>query len=288
MNPLPSDFCVFILSHGRPEKIVTYKTLMRGNYSGPLYIVIDNEDKTADKYFEKFGKDSVIVFDKKAEADLTDEGHNFDNRGGAVYARNAVFRIAENLGYKYFMVLDDDYKEISYKIIDRGKTKQKYVKDLNQLFANLLDFYKSIDAKSIAFAQGGDFFAFSDKSPNPYPFSKRKCMNSFFCSTDRPYKFVGNPNEDVSTIVALGSRGDLFLTVPNVGLWQKPTQSQQGGISELYITYGTYMKSFLSVMMQPSSIKVGLVGVLHPRLHHKINWKTAVPMIIREQHRKDD
>lgn len=39
-----SDFCTFILSHGRPNRIKTLHPLLdTGNYSGPWYIVIDNE-----------------------------------------------------------------------------------------------------------------------------------------------------------------------------------------------------------------------------------------------------
>ncbi len=40
-----SDFCTFILSHGRPNNIKTLHPLLNtGNYSGPWYIIIDNED----------------------------------------------------------------------------------------------------------------------------------------------------------------------------------------------------------------------------------------------------
>ena len=47
------DFCVFILTHGRPEKVITYETLIKNGYSGPRYIVIDNEDKKANLYYKK-------------------------------------------------------------------------------------------------------------------------------------------------------------------------------------------------------------------------------------------
>ena len=39
------SFCVFILSHGRPDNVITLNTLRREGYTGPWYIVIDNEDK---------------------------------------------------------------------------------------------------------------------------------------------------------------------------------------------------------------------------------------------------
>jgi hypothetical protein len=286
MSQLPDDFCIFILSHGRPDNIWTLKTLKKGNYTGKLYIVIDNEDKTAERYYENFGRDKVIMFDKKAEADDCDEGNNFDERRTITHARNATFKIAKQLGIKYFMHLDDDFKQMAYKVIDKGIAKQKPIKDLNRLFANLLDYYKSIDAASIAIAQGGDYFGFSSTSNRPYTFSKRKCMNSFICSVDRPFKFIGAMNEDVNTYTTLGSRGVLFLTIPNAGLWQAPTQSQSGGITDMYKRFGTYAKAFTTVMMQPSSVKISLVGSAHHRLHHKITWKLTVPQILREKHKK--
>ena len=52
-------------------------------------------------------------------------------------------------------------------------------------------------------------------------------MNSFFCSTKRPFKFLGTINEDVNIYTRLGSIGDLFFTVPNVSLKQTDTQSNK-------------------------------------------------------------
>ncbi|EFI4081186.1 TPA: hypothetical protein J5F60_004390 [Escherichia coli] len=40
------DFCVFILTHGRPDKVLTYRTLRRAGYTGKIFIVVDDEDKT--------------------------------------------------------------------------------------------------------------------------------------------------------------------------------------------------------------------------------------------------
>ena len=45
-----NDFAVFILSHGRPDNVITYKTLRTSGYTGPVYIVVDNEDDSLAKY----------------------------------------------------------------------------------------------------------------------------------------------------------------------------------------------------------------------------------------------
>lgn len=58
-----NDFCAFILTNGRPEKVYTYGLLKRSGYTGKIFIVIDDEDKTRKQYQEKFGN-KVLIFSK--------------------------------------------------------------------------------------------------------------------------------------------------------------------------------------------------------------------------------
>lgn len=278
-NPLPDTFCVFILTHGRPDNVITYKTLQRCGYTGRLYLVVDDEDKTVEAYRRNFGAERVIVFDKKAEADACDEGNNFDERRTILMARNACFGIAERLGVTHFVELDDDYTDFRYKLEETGNGLA-IVKDLNGIFGKFLRFYVDSGAASIAFSQNGDFIGGFDNGNGLYRFSKRKCMNTFFCSTGRPVRFVGAMNEDVNTYTTLGSRGALFLTVPFAAINQKATQSQEGGISGMYKRFGTYCKAFTTVMMMPSAVKVSMMQSKTPRIHHSIDWKRAVPCIV--------
>jgi hypothetical protein len=182
------DFAVFILTHGRPTNVKTYKTyktLKKCGYSGKIYLIVDNEDDTIDKYVENFGNDNVIVFDKKQVADNMDEGNNFDERKAIVYARNSCFDIAKKLGITYFIQLDDDYYYFGY----RYDTGAKIIKNLDAVFDIMLTFYKNAPIKSIAFSQGGDHIGGFDGIK-----LKRKCMNSFICSTEREFQFVGSIN----------------------------------------------------------------------------------------------
>jgi hypothetical protein len=115
---------------------------------------------------------------------------------------------------------------------------------------------------------------------------RRKAMNTFFCCTERPFKFVGRINEDVNTYTNLASRGGLFLTVPNIAIQQKQTQSNAGGMTDIYLDSGTYVKSFYSVIFSPSCVSVRVMGVVNKRLHHQVSWANAVPVILDESHRK--
>jgi hypothetical protein len=272
-----NNFAVFILTHGRPDNVKTYSTLKKCGYTGKIYFIVDNEDKSINQYIANFGEESVKVFDKKAMADSVDEGNNFDNRKVIIHARNACFKIAKEIGVKYFMQLDDDYYYFGY----RYDTGAKIITNLDVVFEKMLDFYKSVNIKSIAFSQGGDHIGgFSGIK------LKRKCMNSFICSTDRKFQFVGSINEDVNTYTSLGNRGDIFFTFTNIQLDQKDTQSNNGGMTDEYALSGTYVKSFHSVLMHPSGVKVSMMNTNHTRLHHSIKWNNTAPCILDPKHKK--
>ena len=277
------DFAVFILSHGRANNVITYKTLKRDGYTGRIYIIIDNEDAQADQYYQHFGN-KVIIFDKAKKAQDTDTGDNFNGMQIVVFARNACFDIAKSLGLEYFMVLDDDYTSLRYKTDSNFNYIDREVLSTDTIFSLLLNFYKSIDCYSLAIAQGGDFIG---GKWNKDPFRvRRKVMNSFICSTSRPFNFFGRINEDVNVYTSLGNKGKLFLTFPMVAIQQIQTQQNNGGLTDIYLEMGTYVKSFYTIMYQPSSTKIALMGVIHERLHHLINWDCTVPCIISEKYRK--
>jgi hypothetical protein len=193
-----NNFAAFILTHGRPDNVYTFDTLRKHGYTGKIFIIIDNEDNTANQYINKFGNENVIIFDKLEISKTFDEADNFENRKTIIYARNACFKIAEDLNIKYFIQLDDDYTEFYFRLFI-NKAIVKPIINLDLIFDNFIKYYKSINAKSICFSQGGDYIGGLDNGKEMYRFSKRKAMNTFICSTDRQFKFLGRINEDVNT-----------------------------------------------------------------------------------------
>ena len=281
------DFAVFILTHGRPDNVITYHTLKTSGYTGDIYIVIDNEDKSADTYYENFG-DKVIMFDKKAIAKTFDEADNFEDRRAIVYARNACFNIAKDLGITYFMQLDDDYSLFDFRINDKGTRPKGHYKirtKLDKVLDSLLNYYKTINVRSLAIAQGGDYIGGIGNAFYDYKL-RRKCMNTFICSTKRPFQFQGRINEDVNTYTNQATKGNVFLTTPLLSITQAQTQSNDGGMTDIYLDKGTYIKSFYAVIFQPSSVKVALMGDKNMRLHHRVSWKHTTPVILEEKYKK--
>jgi hypothetical protein len=268
------SFAIFIMVHGRPDKMWTYNTLRKCGYTGKIFLVADNLDKTVEEYRKIYGSE-LLVFDKELASKEMDSGDNSRDLRSTLFSANKIFDLAKENDIKHFYIMCDDYYYFGY----RYDTGAKIIKNLDKVFDIMVDFYKSTNIKTIAFSQGGDHIGgFSGIK------LKRKAMNSFLCSTDRPFKFMGRMNEDVTTYVNLGGKGDLFLTFTNLQLDQKDTQNEKKGLTELYKDNGTYIKSFFSVMYNPSNVKVSMMNSNNPRIHHSIKWINTTPMIIDQKH----
>lgn len=285
-----NDFAVFILSHGRADDMKTVDTLKQCGYTGKWYIVCDDEDDQLAKYQENYGKDNVLVFSKSdVEFDIMD---NFDGNNVIVFARNVIFDFAKELGLTYFWELEDDYHEFSYRPIEYSPEHNKEIlayyriRDLDSVIDAFLKFLDTSGALCVAMAQTGDLLGGIQGDVKHVPI-KRKVMNTLFCRTDRPFKFVGRMNDDVNTYLSLGKVGELFFHITNLVVLQDRTQKTQSGNTGSYLKFGTYVKSFYSVMLHPSACKIKMMRSNHPRLHHKINWNNAVPKILSSDFRKE-
>ncbi len=281
------DFVVFILTHGRVDNQYTYRSLCEQGYTGRCVFVLDNEDGQVDEYKRRYGADNCYVFDKLAMSKRIDEVFRGDRRV-IVYARNACFDAARDLGYKYFIELDDDYTSFVWRFdAECAYTpKTPKIKNLDVVFESMLRYYINTPLTSLAMAQGGDFIGGSSNQMLRSIGTKRKAMNSFICSVDRPFEFKGRINEDVNAYTQLTSVGKIFLTIVQCNLQQKITQSKGGGMTDVYRDSGTYVKSFSSVIVFPSGIKVTMLNSHHKRIHHNVYWEHTAPKILQEKWRK--
>lgn len=282
-----NNYAVFILSHGRPDKVLTYHTLRRQGYTGNIYIIVDDEDKSLQQYKDLYAE-QVIVFSKKKYEGAFDIMDNFDNNKVIVYARNACYDIARDLALDYFFEYEDDYTQLQYRFAEGKALRGKAANKLDQLFAAMIDCLSRTRIDTIAFAQGGDFIGgIGSLKNNTY---KRKAMNTFLfrvnADSHDDIKFIGRMNDDVNTYLTLGKVGKLFFQITKISLVQLTTQTNSGGNTDIYKKYGTYVKSFYSVIAAPSCCKISVIGTANQRIHHSINWKNAVPKIVAETHKK--
>lgn len=284
-NEFRDNFVAFILTHGRADNVMTYKTARKAGYTGRIVLVLDDEDEQLEQYFAIYGKENCYVFNKQKYIDTCDAIQKGDHRC-ILYARNACFDIAQELGYKYFIELDDDYYEFSWKFDERGRFKQRHILNLNFVWRRMLEYFISCPFTSLAMAQCGDFIGGKDNQLARTIGTKRKAMNSFICSTDRRFEFKGRYNDDVNTYTRLSQQGYIFLTLVQVVINQEQSQKNEGGMTEVYRADGTYAKSFSSVVVCPSAVKLAMMGGLNRRIHHNVDWKYVAPKIIDAKYKK--
>jgi len=276
------DFCVFIISHNRAGNVATYDALDRYNYTGDRYIVIDDEDDIQD-YTDEYSEDTVIYLSNEGALPETDRGDNFEKHDTPLYTRNQLWDLADELGYEYFLVLDDDYTNIQYRFDNEFNYNPSTTRDFDAYVQPAIDYLEKAGIDTLCMAQGGDFIGGSEAGLAQAVQTKRKAMNSFLCKTDRPFKFRGTMNDDVNTYVRAAQYGKLFLTANLMSIEQGSTQQNEGGITDLYKAEGTYMKSFYTILYSPSCTSLReLSGRSADRIHHSISWRNAVPKIVPE------
>lgn len=156
---LRKDFCIFILTHGRSDNILTLKALEKAGYTGELFLVCDDDDKELERYKANYG-DRVKVFHKEEKFDIMDGIVSTEYRRYPVYARNECFKIAKELGYRYFLQLDDDYQCFKLRYEQGGELKSRNMKQMDAICEAML---KLLDAgiTCVAFAVHSLYWNFS-------------------------------------------------------------------------------------------------------------------------------
>ena len=279
------DFAAFILTHGRPDNVRTLRSLELSGYTGRVYLVIDDEDESGAEYRERYG-DRVLTFSKDAVGETFDQYDQSPDRRSIVWARNACWQLARDVGARYFVQLDDDYTSFLYRRPGTRDGALGYhgwtIRSLDDVLAAMVAFVEETPAHALCMSQGGDHMGGADSANAARARLLRKAMNSFVLDAERPFPFSGRINEDVNTYVGLGALGYLLLTYSALQLNQLGSQSNAGGMTDLYLESGTYVKSMFTVLVAPSCVEIRSMGRTSRRLHHYVSWRHAVPKILAE------
>lgn len=280
------DFAIFILSHGRAKNVRTAKMLKKYNYSGKWFIVVDTDDDQIELYKSNYGDEHIIVFNKDDIDGTFDIMDNFTGRQVPVYARNMLFPVAKSLNLKYFLELEDDYPNIRARKVDAdGVLRSYYYKCFDDLIEPMIEFLETSGAVTVCWCQTGDLIG--GKGSKVYREQvSRKAMQTFFCKVDNSFEFIGRFNDDVNMYVTLGMRGQLVMSIRNVSIDQECTQVNDGGIKAMYQKFGTYVKSFYSVMLHPSGVKIHTMGDRYTRIHHTVEHDHTYVKIISGRYKK--
>lgn len=277
------EYCIFILTNRRPNKQYTYSFLKKAGLEKKVFFVLDNLDPTIAEYKKKYGDEKILTFDKEKYIKENETMINEKVEKVVLYARNACYDLAEQLGFQYFIEFDDDYKSFQYQKVENLLIERvPIIKNFEKVIQAYFQFFVAVPSMySICFSQAGEIISGGADSYLQKGW-KRKMMNSFFLDTKRRINFKGVLNEDVNANIEQLKLGHLCLTCFNVVLKENQTQKTKGGLTEIYLQFGTYKKTFFSVMSAPASVKVCTLNSKYPRLHHLTTYKNLMPLIVSE------
>lgn len=271
---------IYIISKGRPQcRSAVMLTEMR--YPGNWFIVCGTNDETVGEYIERWGEDRVLIFDWEEEVQHTQLLDNFgvEKMGsGASPVRNAVIRISKERGELRHWQLDDDYEH--FYISNPHNMTHKRV-DGKMLFRwfNLLGRYAQATGMSNV---GVGLGASRGAIPENWFGIQKRVFNVHCLASGFSEEWRGRMNDDVINALDTYRKGRCEMSFCFMQVCMALTQSEEGGLTEMYRELGTVRKTAYAVLVSP---KVKLV-VRFGRFHHKVQWSRIAVKIINEKWKK--
>lgn len=264
---------VFIPSHGRPYTQLTLSLLNRLHYSGDIYIVLDDLDKEIENYKSQQYNAKILVFDKMKYTRLTDtmDATSRLQLKTVVYARNAILDFAKELGYKYFVMADDDITGLVYRYADAGSLKSKPIQDLNALLSAIAKFLSVSDnLRSASFS--GQMAYIGGVGANLFTQGLWPSIYQFIvCKTSDDFSFIGTHNEDYNTVLRDLIRSKLNYSISALSV-QSPVRGSNAGGNQVV---NEYEADFYSIILRPDSVymklKLNSDGSMHAGTCKSVN-----------------
>lgn len=275
-----SDFAVLILTHGRAHDQVTFNELEKHGYTGNVYLVIDDLDEQRDEYERLYG-DSVIVFEKREYAKRVDTMTTEDELRSVVFARNAAYDIAGDLGLSYFAMFDDDLSSFTFRYVRDGRLVSAPVTEFDALFESMVGFLDTTGVTSLNIASSGALIGGLQGV-----YGNGMCWNinqAFVVRADDRLKFVGILNEDMNALLLGKDAGQVMLEAYAITKSTPQRGTNEGGLHGLYDDNRQYVRDFYSVIIDPSSLRI---IVSRDGTSLRKSKALMYPKIISDRHRK--
>ena len=244
-------------------------------------MLVDNMDPQLEEYKRLYG-DIVIVFDKAKYMEQVDTVDNFNNPRSVVYARNAVYDIAEQKELKYFAQFDDDIGSFKLRYVDDGKLKGRQITRLDDVIIAMIFMLNSEHVVSVGFGHAGSYIGGATGK-----FKEKVVQNifqAFLLKTEQRIIFRGILNEDTNALTEYSRIGKLMLEVLDVSIQSPKRRSNEGGLKELYNASNDYLTNFYSVVCAPDCVYIKISD--KGKLILKFSRKNAVPKLINERWKK--
>ena len=280
-----SDFAIFICTHGRPDKQLTLKDLLRSGYTGRWYLVLDDTDNTIQQYIDNYGVEHIIVFDKNHYINTCrDTGDVIGHYKCILYAKNAVEDIAQSLGVSAFMAVDDDVT-FRYRYRKGEKIGSSKILDIDSALSAYIDFLLDSDATTVGFG-------------TPISIVRHGYFNAeVMCYFRTPFvvllrnakhrvDWIGWYGEDNITTLSDSVVGGYWTSVPFIQYdTDMPGTTPSGGMSHVYRANDPFKLAFNIKRAFPSCIDLRPSKDLSKFLT-VIQRKNAFPLLISDSYRR--
>lgn len=282
---MTEKFAIFITTHGRADNQITLNTFKSLGYTGDWYLVLDNTDSQYDAYVANYGLEHIVVFNKQHFIDETDCCQSVPQPKAVVFARNAVELIAQCLGYKYFMVVDDDVTNLRLRYPENGSLKSaKLHNHIDQILDMAVQYLATTNLACVTFGFTNTYRG-GVASVEKFTSRNRLCAELFIRNGNIPVNWRANFVEDLITSIDVGVRGDVCLQFMPIQLELCMNEGAlPGGMSEAYNATGRFKFYSMPAIIYPNCVSVEFDGT---------KWKTrtkaeySVPKIISSRYRKE-
>lgn len=268
---------IYIISKGRPQCHAA-RTLEKIKYPGEWFIVCGNNDETLEQYMARWGSERVKVFDWYEQVKSTDTMDNFgfgSMPSGAVPARNATAEISRARGERRHWQLDDDYT--GFRTFDARTGSRPALNDGERVAAVMERIARFADECGLA--NCGFPPATIECSKEQALTNSKRVFNAHNMPSGGELfeEWRGRLNDDLINAINVWRHGRVELSFKCFAVGMPPTQSEGGGLTDIYKGEGTVRKTAYAVMAAPGQVKlVERFG----RYHHKADWRHIAPKIV--------
>lgn len=270
---------IYVISKGRPD-CITAKMLTRIGYPGEWFIVCGNNDEALPEYRERWGE-RVLVFDWYEQVKHTDTMDNFgfeNMASGACPVRNATAEISRRRGELRHWQLDDDYVSFAGYDTATGKNVRMTGDELYRCMLAIAE---------LAHECGLGNAGFPPSTREVMPGCERTFGRRVFNAHNLPSggklfePWVARMNDDLINAINMWRHGKAEMTMRFMSMNMPPTQSETGGLSQLYKDEGTVRKTAYAVMACPCAVSL---TEKFGRYHHHARWDLITPKIVSDEH----
>ena len=280
------NFACIIISHGRPDSIPTVSALNKAGYVGKYFILIDDEDKCAEKYLTNYN-DHVIIFHKQDFIDNNNSLFNKTMRNVAVHARNAAEYTAKQLKWDYYLLLDDDITNFSIRYIDECLHRTKLL-NLTDVISEYMEYMHTANIATVGLAHEGMFIGGSTRIFDCASHARNRLLANAFLRDVR-YEIIWGPDmcEDFITSINENIRAHVWVTLPFIGIQCRKQgmhkSKDDGGNSVAYINNGNYGVSKYAILAHPDCYRIA-----RNLWFECVSYDITVPKIISDKYKVGD